>query len=335
MRCNGIKAGGERADQTRWWRDAIGFSVHGHNSTTAPNHRTSVLEIGLRLLGLSLGRGERGRYNAPMQSHRYLPEAGRISVLMAAVLLAFALTRVLSTPNLDLSLPLPGIVLAFSVNLDTAIVILAAGLTATGVDWLLRSHPSLQQGGTQEHWLLPTLTVLVIGVALYTLPAGATWWVGFGLGGCLLLVVFLSEYVAVDPSDTRYPVASAMLTAISFTIFLILSVALRAANARLFLVLPALFLTGGLTALRTLHLRLSERWELSWAIGIAVVTLQLGAALHYWPLSPIRFGLILVGPIYALTVMAVSLAEGHPFRQSFMEPLVMLVLFWGMAVWFR
>jgi hypothetical protein len=270
-----------------------------------------------------------------MQSHRYLPEAGRISVLMAAVLLAFALTRVLSTPNLNLSLPLPGIVIAFSVNLNTAIVILAGGLTATGVDWLLRSHPSLQKGGTQEHWLLPTLTVLVIGVALYTLPAGATWWVGFGLGGCLLLVVFLAEYVAVDPSDTRYPVASATLTAISFTIFLILSVALRAANARLFLVLPALFLTGGLTALRTLHLRLSERWELAWAVGIAVVTLQLGAALHYWPLSPIRFGLILVGPIYALTVLAVSLAEGHPFRQSFMEPLVMLVLFWGMAFWFR
>jgi len=270
-----------------------------------------------------------------MQSHRYLPEASRISVLMAAVLLAFALTRVISTPNLDLSLPLPGIVLAFSVNLNTAIVILAAGLTATGVDWLLRSHPSLQHGGTQEHWLLPTLTVLVIGVALYTLPAGGIWWLGFGLGGSLLLVVFLAEYVAVDPTDTRYPVASATLTAISFTIFLILSVALRAANSRLFLVLPALFLTGGLTALRTLHLRLSERWEAAWAVGIAVVTMQLGAALHYWPLSPIRYGLALVGPIYTLTILAVSLAEGHPFRRSVTEPAVMLVLFWGLAIWFR
>lgn len=270
-----------------------------------------------------------------MQSHRYLPEASRISVLMAAVLLAFALTRVISTPNLNLALPLPGIVLAFSVNLNTAIVILAAGLTATGVDWLLRSHPSLQRGETREHWLLPTLTVLVIGVALYTLPAGAIWWLGFGLGGSLLLVVFLAEYVAVDPTDTRYPVASATLTAISFTIFLILSVALRAANARLFLVLPALFLTGGLTALRTLHLRLSERWELSWAVGIAVVTVQLGAALHYWPLSPIRFGLALVGPIYALTVLAVSQAEGRPFRRSVVEPVVMLLLFWGLAIWFR
>ena len=48
-----------------------------------------------------------------MQSHRYLPEANRISVLMAAVLLAFALTRILSVPKLDLSIPLPGIVLAF------------------------------------------------------------------------------------------------------------------------------------------------------------------------------------------------------------------------------
>ena len=270
-----------------------------------------------------------------MQTHRYLPEANRVSVLMAAILLAFALTRVLSAPNLKIALPLAGIMLAFSVNLNTVIVVLAAGITATGMDWLLRTHPLIEQGESREHWLLPTLTVLVTGVSLYTLPGGTSWWLGFGLAGVVLVVVFLAEYVVVDPADTRYPAATAILTALAFAIFLILAVALRAANTRLFLILPALFLASGLAALRTLHLRLNESWELNWAIGIALVETQLAAALHYFPLTPVRFGLVLLGPVYALTLLAVSLSDGNPFRRASVEPLVMLMILWGLAVWFH
>jgi hypothetical protein len=92
---------------------------------------------------------------------------------------------------------------------------------------------------------------------------------------------------------------------------------------------------GGLAALRTLHLRLNERWEVTWAIGIAVVITQLGAALHYMPLTPVRFGLALLGPVYALTSLAVSLAEGNPFRRAMVEPMVMLILLCGLMIWFR
>ena len=266
----------------------------------------------------------------------------RVSVLTATVLLAFALTRVIHTPYYALNLSLAGIALIFNVNLNTAIAILAAGLSATGVAWLLRAHPSLEPGETLEHWLLPMLTTLVVGVTLYTLPSGFTWWAGFGIGGVLLVVVFLAEYVVVDPADTRYPFATADLTSLSFAIYLILAVTLRSAGVRLFLLAPALFLAGGLAALRTLHLRLNprtagvnERWEFGWALGVALVGAQLAAALHYWPLTPVRFGLILLGPAYALTGLAASMAEGNPFRRAFVEPAVMLGLLWGLAIWFR
>jgi len=269
-----------------------------------------------------------------MVSQRYQIDANRVSVLTATVLLAFALTRVVRTPYYTLNFSLAGIALIFSVNLNTAIAILAAGLSATGVVWLLHAHPSLEPGETVEHWLLPMLTTLVIGVTLDTLPSGFVWWVGFGIGGILLVVVFLAEYVVVDPADTRYPLASAALTALSFAIYLILAVTLRSAGARLLLLVPALFLVGGLAALRTLHLRLNERWEFGWALGIALVGAQLAAVLHYWPLTPVRFGLILLGPAYALTGLAASLAEGNPFHRAFVEPAVMLGLMWGLAVWF-
>jgi len=258
-----------------------------------------------------------------------------MSVLTAAVLLAFGLTRVLNAPQHEVALGLAGLDLSFTFNLNILIVLLAAGLTASGMDWLLQTHPSIQQGETREHWLLPTLTVLVIGIALYSLPPTPVWWLGFGLGAAILLVVFLAEFVVVDPADSRYPVATTILTVLAFVIFLILAVALKASASRLILVAPALFLGASLAALRTLHLRLSERWELAWAVGIGIIAAQLGAALHYLPLTPVRFGLGLLGPVYALTILAVSLANGASFRRAVPESAVMLILLWSLGIWFQ
>jgi len=43
----------------------------------------------------------------------------------------------------------------------------------------------------------------------------------------------------------------------------------------------------------------------------------------------------LLAPLYAVTLLAVSLSEGSPLRRSITEPLVMLALFWGLLLWFR
>jgi hypothetical protein len=271
-----------------------------------------------------------------MTENRSLPEPSRLSVLTAAILLAFALTRVLQSPQLfTLPISLGNFNLTLRFNLNAVIILLAAGVTATGMDWLLRTHPALKKGESREHWLLPTLTVLVTGIALYTLPNTPVWWIGFSVGAVLFLAVSLSEYVAVDPNDRRYPLATAFLNVLAFVIFLILGAALKAADARLVLVVPALFLAGALTALRTLHLRLNGRWEVTWAAGIGLVAAQLAAALHYLPLTPVQFGLALLAPLYALTILAVSLAEGTPFRRAFVEPVIMLALFLGLGLWFR
>ncbi|MEZ0396046.1 MAG: hypothetical protein ABWK53_06420 [Anaerolineales bacterium] len=268
-----------------------------------------------------------------MSTPRYVPDPGRLSVLTASVLLTYALTHVLSTPLYPIHFSLAGLSLDFEINLNAAFAILAAALSAAGVDWLLRAHPSIQPGETVEHWLAPMLTALVVGIALATLPGGGIWWVAFGIGGLLLAAVFVAEYVVVDPADTRYPLASAALTVLAFALHLILAVALRAGGARLLFLVLAVLLASGLVALRTLHLRLNERWEFAWALVIALISAQLAAGLYFWPLTPIRFGLILLGPVYGLTGVAAMLAEGEPLRRALLEPAVMLGLFWGLAIW--
>lgn len=270
-----------------------------------------------------------------MQEQRYLPDSNRLGVLAAAVLLTYALTRLVNAPGLILSLQLPGFYFAYPITLGTAMTLMAAGLTASGMDWLLRGHASLQGRRTIEHWLLPTLTAFIIGVVLDILPSGILWWVGFTFGAGLLVAVFLAEYVAVDPGAPSYALASAGLTALSYALFLLFLIALRIAGARLFLIVPAVFLAAGLVSLRTLHLRLSARWEFPWAIGIGLVGAQLAAGLHYWPVSPLQFGLILLGPLYALTTLAYSLSEDIPLRNAVTEPGMILAFLWAAAIFLR
>ena len=264
-----------------------------------------------------------------MEANRNIPDTNRISVLTASVLLAFALTRLLSSSVYIFAFKIYKSIIRFEVDLRLVIIVLAAGLTATGVDWLLRSHPMMKGKSTFEHWLVPMLTALVLGMPLYLLPEGSLWWIGFGLSGTLLVLVFWAEYVVVSPGDTNYPTATLVLTVISFALYLILALALRYASIRLFLSLPALFIATFFVSLRALHLRFGGEWQLAWAIGIALVGIQLAAGLHYWVISPVRYGIFLLAPLYALTNLAATVNEGIPLRRAVIEPMVMMFFVLG------
>jgi hypothetical protein len=273
--------------------------------------------------------------------NRYLPDANRVGVLTATVLLTYALTRLVSAPGFTVSIQLPGFYFAYPLTLGTAMTIMAAGLTASGMDWLLRNHPSLgalpsskimQTERTLEHWLLPALTAFIIGVLLDILPSGQLWWVGFIFGAAILIAVILAEYIAVDPAAPFYALSSAGLTALSYALFLLFVIALRIGGARLFLIVPAIFLAAGLVALRTLHLRMSGRWEFIWAFGIGLISAQLAAGLHYWPLTSLQFGLALLGPLYALTDLAANINEDVPLHRAIVEPGVILGALWSAAI---
>ncbi len=271
-----------------------------------------------------------------MQSReRYLPDPNRVGVLAAAVLLTYALTRLVNAPALTLSVQFPGFYFAYPLTLGTAMTVMAAGLTASGMDWLLRAHPALQAQRPLEHWLLPALTAFIIGVLLDSLPSGSVWWVAFVIGSGLIIGVVLAEYVTVDPGAPLYALASAGLTALSYTLFLLFVIALRIGGVRLFLGVPAIFLAAGLVALRALHLRLGGRWDFPWALGIGLVSAQLAAGLHYWPLTALQLGLLLLGPLYALTALAYNLSQDIPLRGAITEPAIILGGLWIAAILLR
>ncbi len=272
------------------------------------------------------------RYNLYMQENRStLPSADRIGVLIASVLLAFALTKLIQSPSFTVTLSLPGFYFALPLTLGTFMTILAAALAAAGMDWLTRSHPVL--GGTNiEHLMLPTITTFVIGASLSLLPNNLIWWTGFAFSAVLLLIVFLAEYITINPSAPSYALARAGLTALAYALFLILAASLRFSGARMVVLIPAAFLVAALISLRILHLDGTDRWDFPWAIGIGIICAQIGAGLHYWPLTPVQFGLALTGPLYGLTMLSVSLAENIPLRRAVLGPAIIVGVAWASVV---
>lgn len=267
------------------------------------------------------------------ETRSQLPSADRMGMLIASVLLTFALTRLFQSPGLTLSISLPGFYYAIPITLGSFMTLFAAILTAAGMDWLMREHPVAgQKRAGIEHLLLPALTAFVMGNLLYLLAESPSWWAGFILGAALLSAVFVAEYVSMTPSAPLYGLARAGLTAVAYALFLVLVTSLRYSGARMVLVIPSIFIVAGLISLRILHLDGEDHWDFPWAFGIGLVCAQIGAGLHYWPLSPVQFGLALTGPIYALTILSTSLTENVPLRRAAAAPVFIVLAAWGAAL---
>jgi hypothetical protein len=270
-----------------------------------------------------------------LEERQSLPNMDRLSVLSASILLAYAMLPFVRIPERNIIFSLLGAVFVFQVQFSTILAVVSAALAAAGTDWLLRGHPRLGRQATFQHWLLPALTAWVIGMPLNSLVVGLQWWAVFAFGGLLLVLVLISEYVAVDPYDTRHGPAAVGLTAVSYALFLILAITLVSSGLRLYLLLPALGVTIFLITLRILHLRLSGRWVFNWAVAVALVVGQMATALHYWPITPLRYGLLILGPAYALTTLAASFEEGRSLRGAWFEPALMMSVLWGLAIFLR
>ena len=267
-----------------------------------------------------------------MSETRYSPSLERISILAAAILLAYTLAGFINIPSRELNLQLPGFFLNLEFNIQVIIAILVAGMTASGADWLIRGHPKFIGKNSFQHWLLPALTSWAIGLVLFLQPFGTLRWVVFGIGSTILILVLIAEYYVVDFEDTRQIPAMIGIIAISHALFLMLTIFIRANETRLFISIPTITLAYLLTSLRTSYLR-TQKWAFRFILIIALIISQIGAALHYLPLRPITYGLILLGPAYALTSLIGGLLDdnGRSFRQIIIEPIVVLSIVWSVT----
>jgi hypothetical protein len=267
----------------------------------------------------------------PMETHRHLPNADRLSIITAMILLSYALASFIKLPAEALNIQLPAFFFQLPLTINSLIGIATAALAASGTQWLLSAHPEFSARTSVSHLFIPALTAMIIGLPLSTLQASLFWWVVFAFGGALFVLVAASEYIAMDNRDSRQALAAIALTAVSWALFLIVAISVRAAGMRFYLILLILFPTVFLVSLRSLYLRLGGVWSYPWALSIAVIISQVALGLHYLPLSPLSYGLILLGAAYALTSIAGSVIEHRPWKLLWVEPAVITGLMFLLA----
>jgi hypothetical protein len=260
-------------------------------------------------------------------------DGGRLSMVMAAIMLAYSVTPFVTIPNRELNLQLPGFLFLLRVDYTGLVSILSAGLGATGMSWLMQSRLDEGfKGKDVQHLLLPALTAWAIGVPLGALQINLQWWAVFIFGGILLTFVFISEYVVIDREDPRASLAVIGLSAVGYVVYLILCVALRGVGLRLYLTLPIYFLTAGLISWRILNLRLEGKNRIHWSIATAIMTSQVAIGLHYLPVLPIQFGLILTGLCYSIITFAIICEKNFDLKKNWMEPVIIFLFFIGSAL---
>ncbi len=273
-----------------------------------------------------------------MKMKAALPDANRLSIVTAIIMLAFALTKLISYRLQNFYFSIFGIFIGFSLDFDDIVILFSALLAGFGMNWLLQSHPEIHRYQNHmayvAHWIVPVLTALVIGATLKAFAVGLIWWVVYGMGSLLLFAVFIAEYSVVTHEDYLNPIATVGLTALSFGLFLLLVIALFDANIRLYVRLPLMWLGALMVIARTLYLRLGK-WHLLWALLLSLVISEVVVGLNYLPLSPIKLSVLLLGIAYTLTSLVTAMEEGRKSRALWGEPISMLVItilisiFWG------
>ncbi len=192
-------------------------------------------------------------------------------------------------------------------------------IASTGMDWLMSDRMPDKVIERIQHWLLPALTAWVIGIPLYSLDPSPTWWLIFMLGGLLLTFVFLAEYYSIEINSVYSTPAAIGLTAVSYTLFLILSSSIRFSSVRLYLETPVIIIGATIISLRVLHLLTGGSWQVGWSVAVGLIVGQIAIGLYYLPVTPLQFGLLLTGIFYASLLLANSTIKQSIQRSDLLE----------------
>lgn len=261
------------------------------------------------------------------------PNINRVSVVVATILLAYGLGQIIAAPQAPQNISIGGFLVPLSLNYSTLITFAVAAITASGTDWILRDHPNLGEKSTIPHLFLPAIAAWAQNVILNNMPNSPFKWVVFLAGGVFLFAVILSEYIVIFPEDYRRLIAISLLTALSYGLFLALTVSLESADQRLIISIPAIALGAGILSMRVLQLQTRLEWPLLQAAACLLVTAQIAAALHYLPITPLSHGLFLFAVLYFTINFNTNLIAENPIRQAVIESIVPLIIISGFALW--
>lgn len=273
-----------------------------------------------------------------MKTAAPFPSRDRLSVITAAIVVAYALARYLNLPARSLVTTLFGSALGLELTGPFLMQVFTAALISAGSELLIRSHPLFAGQPARRtliHWILPGATALVLGATLNHLT-DQLWWVALAGSVVALLTVLIAEYLVVDPADARRDAAALALTALAYMLALVLFILLRRLGARAAI---SATIGGGVAAalaLRLFALKFAPLWRASLYAGVVgLVCAEAIWALNYGNVSATGAGLFTLLAFYAAEGLAEQHLLGRLQRRIWIEFAVVgslglvIALVWG------
>jgi hypothetical protein len=264
---------------------------------------------------------------------------GRLSVLVALVILSFALLPLIETPTAgSVGTSFLGTPLRLDFTATTLVLLLVIILTCAGVTQLVRDHPRVRRGEvtrTFSHLILPAVTVIVAAQLLVNITDASLWILGLIATAAVLWLTILAEYAVVDPEGPVASRARLFLTALTYVLAVLLFGLIWNTRTRSSISATLTLLAASSLAFDLLYAtgaQLSRVFMFSLSIGLVLA--EGNWAINYWRSNVFIAAVAQLLAFYALIGLAGQHLLHRINRRVLIElgvvmVIALLLLLWG------
>src|SRR5512143_3685012 len=264
---------------------------------------------------------------------------GRLSVLVALVVLSFALLPLIEAPTAgSVGTSFLGTPLRLDFTAANFVLLLFTVLTCAGVFQLVRDHPRVRHGEeirTFSYLILPAVTVIVAAQLLVHITDAPLWVLGLIVTAAMLWVTILAEYAVVDPEGPLASRARLFLTAMTYILAVLLFGLIWNTRARSLISATLIFLAAGSRAFDLLYASGAQLSRvLMFSLSIGLVLAEGNWAINYWRSNAFIAAVAQLLAFYALIGLAGQHLLDRIKRRVLLEfgvvmRIVLLLLLWG------
>ena len=279
------------------------------------------------------------RYQDPFDIIRLMNDethfVNHYSTLTALILLIYVLATFVTSRIISIPIQIG----SFSLTLNWKMIDMiapAAGLLA-GIGTY--NFVSLRTGKPIRAKILQTIipfaTTFALGIVLRNTGISIGWAVILFFGGILLYLVFMSEGILCNPGDPRIAFVTILLTSLAYATFLVTVIGVRVNISRLAVEIPIILLSSFILSMRifSLHEHIKDI-ELKAGVVSLVVT-EIAAALHYWPIHALSYGVLFFLFFYILTNIVIILPGKATLRSALISQSWVFVLLIALFIYFE
>jgi hypothetical protein len=264
---------------------------------------------------------------------------GRLSVLVALIILSFALLPLVEAPTpASVGTSFLGTPLRLDFNATTLLLLLVTVLTCAGVWQLVRDHPRVRRGevhNTFSFLILPAITVIVAAQLLVNITDATLWILGLIVTAVVMWLTILAAYAVVDPEGPLASRARLFLTGLTYVLAVLFFALIWNTRARSSISATLTFLAAGGLAFDLLYAtgaQLSRVFMFS--LAIALVLAEGNWAINYWRSNVFIAAVAQLLAFYALIGLAGQHLLDRINRRVLIEfgavmLIVLLLLLWG------